>query len=117
MYNLSSGEFKLASNPEVNATNLPFLDEVFYNSPLCQICEYASIFGGVCSLLLNRRIPVNLLVKNSQIVSCSAHRNWIETIDPSDVEIPWSNIDDLEIQKLKDKLKSSGLDTDEDFLG
>lgn len=79
----------MVSNHIFPALNLPFLDEVFYNSPLCQICEYASIFGGVCSLLLNRRIPVNLVVKESQIVSCSAHRNWLQTLDDSDTPPSW----------------------------
>lgn len=65
-------------------TPLPFLDDVFLNSPLCQICEYGSTFGGVCSLLLNRRIPFNLVVKNSQIITCSAHRNWIENFGDDD---------------------------------
>ncbi|MFX0126073.1 MAG: hypothetical protein ACFFAE_20800 [Candidatus Hodarchaeota archaeon] len=72
------------SNSEIPVFNSPFLDEVFFNSPLCQICEYASLFGGVCSLLLNRRIPVNLVVKNSQIVSCSAHRNWLQILEWND---------------------------------
>ncbi|UCE14869.1 MAG: hypothetical protein JSV04_06720 [Candidatus Heimdallarchaeota archaeon] len=79
----------MVSNVGFSVLNLPFLDEVFYNSPLCQICEYASIFGGVCSLLLNRRIPVNLVVKKSQIVSCSAHRNWLQTLD--DFDTPHEN--------------------------
>ncbi len=117
MYNQSSGEFKLASNPEINAINLPFLDEVFFNSPLCQICEYASIFGGVCSLLLNRRIPVNLMVKNSQIVSCSAHRNWIETIDSFDAENLLVDTDEFKTQTLLEKDDSSSQDVDEDFPG
>ncbi len=84
----------MASNPEISLINLPFLDEVFFKSPLCQICEYASIFGGVCSLLLNRRIPINLLVKNSQIVSCSAHRNWVQSLDESDDSSLWDEFDD-----------------------
>ena len=84
----------MASNPEISLINLPFLDEVFFKSPLCQICEYASIFGGVCSLLLNRRIPINLLVKNSQIVSCSAHRNWVQSIDESDASSLWDEFAD-----------------------
>ena len=84
----------MASNPEIPVISLPFLDEVFFKSPLCQICEYASIFGGVCSLLLNRRIPINLLVKNSQIVSCSAHRNWVQSLDESDDSSLWDEFDD-----------------------
>ncbi len=84
----------MASNPEIQLISLPFLDEVFFKSPLCQICEYASIFGGVCSLLLNRRIPINLLVKNSQIVSCSAHRNWVQSLDESDDSSLWDEFDD-----------------------
>ncbi len=117
MHYHSSGEFKLASNPVIKAINLPFLDEVFFNSPLCQICEYASIFGGVCSLLLNRRIPVNLMVKNSQIVSCSAHRNWIETIDSVDTENLWNDTDDFDIQALVGKDDSSSQDPNEDLPG
>ena len=84
----------MASNPEIPVISLPFLDEVFFKSPLCQICEYASIFGGVCSLLLNRRIPINLFVKNSQIVSCSAHRNWVQSLDESDNSSLWDEFDD-----------------------
>ncbi len=107
----------MASNPEINAINLPFLDEVFFNSPLCQICEYASIFGGVCSLLLNRRIPVNFMVKNSQIVSCSAHRNWIESIDPSDTENLWIDTNDFKIQDFFDQDDTSSHEIDEDLPG
>lgn len=84
----------MTSNPEISVFNTPFLDEVFFNSPLCQICEYASLFGGVCSLLLNRRIPVNFVVKNSQIVSCSAHRNWLHTLEGSD-DTFWDDFKDL----------------------
>jgi hypothetical protein len=66
---------------KITAISFPFLDEVFLNSPLCQICEFANYgIGGVCSLLLNRRIPVNIIVKDSKVVSCSAHRNWIENL-------------------------------------
>ncbi|MFX0170602.1 MAG: hypothetical protein ACFE9L_01650 [Candidatus Hodarchaeota archaeon] len=50
-----------STNPSID---LPFLDEVFLNSLLCQICEFANYgIGGVCSLLLNRRIPVNLVIQ------------------------------------------------------
>lgn len=83
----------MASDPEIPIRKLPFLDEVFFNSPLCQICEFASIYGGVCSLLLNRRIPVNLVVKNSQIVSCSAHRNWVQSLDSSNDSNLWDEFD------------------------
>ncbi|MFX1283118.1 MAG: hypothetical protein ACFFB5_05655 [Promethearchaeota archaeon] len=71
----------MTSSHSISGPNLPFLDEIFCNSPLCQICEYASVSGGVCLLLLNRRFPVNLIVKDSQVVSCSAHRNWIQSLD------------------------------------
>jgi len=102
----------MTSNPEIPVTNLPFLDEIFFNSPLCQICEYASIFGGVCSLLLNRRIPVNLIVKNSQIVSCSAHRNWIQTIGELGESSHWNEFnecdDEDEISKLDQGQDPSG---------
>ena len=83
----------MTTNPEIPVFNSPFLDEVFFNSPLCQICEYASLFGGVCSLLLNRRLPVNFVVKQSQIVSCSAHRNWLQTLDDNndDESTFWEN--------------------------
>lgn len=84
----------LTSKSEISVFNTPFLDEVFFNSPLCQICEYASLFGGVCSLLLNRRIPDNFTVKSSQIVSCSAHRNWLQTLEGND-ESFWKGLDDL----------------------
>ena len=70
----------------------PFVDEVFLNSPLCQICEYANMFGGVCSLLLNRRIPSSIIIKDSQIMSCSSHRNWVDFLDEtlSKDEVPES---------------------------
>jgi hypothetical protein len=68
----------MTSKPDLSAINLPFLDEVFLNSPLCQICEYANYgIGGVCLLLLNRKIPIDLVIKDSKILSCSAHRNWV----------------------------------------
>ncbi len=73
----------MASTSGINLKSLPFIDEVFSNSPLCQICEYANMFGGVCSLILNRRLPLNFNVKNSQIVSCSAHKNWLQSLDES----------------------------------
>ncbi|MFX1421221.1 MAG: hypothetical protein ACFFB2_02750 [Promethearchaeota archaeon] len=85
----------MTNNPEILVS--PFLDEVVLNSPLCQICEYASIFGCICSLLLNRRLPVHLVVKNSQVVSCSAHRNWIRALITLDVSSHWENSDDHEI--------------------
>ncbi|MFX0150432.1 MAG: hypothetical protein ACFFAJ_06605 [Candidatus Hodarchaeota archaeon] len=68
----------MTSKSKISSIDLPFLDEVFLNSPLCQICEFANYgIGGVCSLLLNRRIPVNLVIQESKIISCSMHRNWI----------------------------------------
>ena len=85
----------MTTNPEIPVFKSPFLDEVFFNSPLCQICEYASLFGGVCSLLLNRRLPVNFVVKQSQIVSCSAHRNWLQTLDDDEDSSFWEEFIDL----------------------
>ena len=71
--------------PTFPLKSCPFLDQVFANSPLCQICIYANYgIGGVCSLLLNRRIPADLVIKESRIVSCKAHRNWVEEIDQAD---------------------------------
>lgn len=82
----------MTTNPNIPVFDSPFLDEVFINSPLCQICEYASLFGGVCSILLNRRLPVNFVVKQAQIVSCSAHQNWLQTIDDDDDDSTfWEN--------------------------
>ena len=78
--------------------DIPFVDEIFLNSPLCQICEYANMFGGVCSLLLNRRVPSSLIIKESQIMSCSSHRNWIQSLDEtiSTSELLETSGDDLE---------------------
>lgn len=95
----------LTTNPEIPVFNSPFLDEVFFNSPLCQICEYASLFGGVCSLLLNRRLPVNFIVKQSQIVSCSAHRNWLQTLEDDEESTFWE-----EFKDLVEKQSNKGLD-------
>ncbi|MHA2224613.1 MAG: hypothetical protein ACXAC8_05385 [Candidatus Hodarchaeales archaeon] len=81
----------------INLKSLPFIDEVFLKSPLCQICEYASMFGGTCSLLLNRRLPLNFNVKNSQIVSCSAHKNWLQSLDET-------------FEFIKDSLSSKKMD-------
>jgi hypothetical protein len=79
------GETVLTIKPQFPTTTFPFLDEVFKNSPLCQICIYANYgIGGVCSLLLNRRMPNDLVIKGSQIVSCKAHRNWVEELDQTD---------------------------------
>ncbi len=65
--------------------SVPFLDEMFVNSPLCQICVYANWrMGGVCDLLLNYRLPSKLVIQNSQIISCGAHQNWVEEIDFGD---------------------------------
>lgn len=77
--------------------DIPFVDELFLNSPLCQICEYANMFGGVCSLLLNRRVPSCLTIKESQIMSCSSHRNWVQSLDEtlSTSELPENTDDDL----------------------
>ena len=86
----------MTSNPDIPVS--PFLDEVFFNSPLCQICEFASIFGSVCLLLLNRRLPVSLIVKKSQVVSCSAHRNWIQSFKALDESAYWETFDDQEIK-------------------
>ena len=72
----------MATRSSVPVDDIPFLDELFLNSPLCQICEYANMFGGVCSLLLNRRVP-DLVIKHARIISCSAHRNWILELDES----------------------------------
>lgn len=91
----------MTSNSEISIRNLPFLDDVFFNSPLCQICEYDSIFGGVCSLLLNRRIPIDLIVKNSRIVTCSAHRNWLQSINGSGDSSFLEEFDDLENEDEK----------------
>ncbi|MHA1994488.1 MAG: hypothetical protein ACW97Z_08120 [Candidatus Hodarchaeales archaeon] len=75
----------MTSQPLIQPKSLPFLDEIFVNSPLCQICEFANWgMGGVCSLLLNRRIPSVLVVKSSQVISCSAHRNWVENLKGQD---------------------------------
>ena len=71
----------MTSKSRLPIDNIPFVDEIFLNSPLCQICEYANMFGGVCSLLLNRRIPSSLIIKESQIISCSSHRNWVQSLD------------------------------------
>ena len=79
------GEALLTIKPTYPTSIFPFLDEVFSKSPLCQICIYANYgIGGVCSLLLNRRMPSDLVIKGSQIVSCKAHRNWIEEFDQTD---------------------------------
>ncbi|MHA2306651.1 MAG: hypothetical protein ACXACU_14815 [Candidatus Hodarchaeales archaeon] len=95
--------------------DIPFVDEIFLNSPLCQICEYANMFGGVCSLLLNRRVPSTLIIKNSQIMSCSSHRNWVQSFDEtlSTSEMPENIDDDLVsfrdfIQRHKNHNKNAG---------
>ncbi len=84
----------MVNKSSIPVDDIPFLDELFLNSPLCQICEYANMFGGVCSLLLNRRVP-DLVIKKARIISCSAHRNWILELDDSLINI-WneSNEDD-----------------------
>ena len=75
----------MTSQPIIPRHSVPFFDELFVNSPLCQICLYANLgIGGVCSLLLNRRVPSELRIKNSQIITCGAHRNWIKNVDFSD---------------------------------
>jgi hypothetical protein len=72
----------LTSQPKPETKLFLFLDEIFLNSPLCQICEYAIWgMGDVCSLMLNRRVPSELVIQNSQIIFCGSHRNWIEEID------------------------------------
>ena len=72
----------MTAKPNFPAQTYPFLDEVFSNSPLCQICIYANYgIGGVCSLLLNRRMPSDLVIRDSKIVSCKAHRNWVDEIE------------------------------------
>jgi hypothetical protein len=76
----------MAAKSSIPVDNIPFLDELFLNSPLCQICEYANMFGGVCSLLLNRRVP-DLVIKHARIMSCSAHRNWVLELDESLVNL------------------------------
>ncbi|MHA2074619.1 MAG: hypothetical protein ACW97X_08380 [Candidatus Hodarchaeales archaeon] len=95
--------------------DIPFVDEIFLNSPLCQICEYANLFGGVCSLLLNRRVPSTLIIKDSQIMSCSSHRNWVQSLDEtlSTNEMPENIDDDLVsfrdfIQRHKNHNKKAG---------
>ena len=75
----------MTAKPSFPPRSYPFLDQVFENRPLCQICIYANYgLGGVCALLLNRRIPSDLVIKGSQIVSCKAHRNWVEEFDQDD---------------------------------
>ncbi|MHA1974462.1 MAG: hypothetical protein ACTSW1_15800 [Candidatus Hodarchaeales archaeon] len=70
-----------------NVSDFPFIDEIFFNSPLCQICEYAAYgMGGVCSLILNRRLPKNLVIKDSQIISCSAQKSWVQGLELSDFD-------------------------------
>ena len=72
----------MTAKPSIPSQTYPFLDEVFSNSPLCQICIYANYgIGGVCSLLLNRRLPSDLVIKDSKIISCTAHRNWVDEIE------------------------------------
>ena len=76
----------MTDQPIIPKHIVPFLDELFVNSPLCQICVYANLgIGGVCSLLLNRRVPSELIVQNSQIVTCGTHRNWVEDVDLSEI--------------------------------
>ncbi|MHA1214396.1 MAG: hypothetical protein ACTSR2_13730 [Candidatus Hodarchaeales archaeon] len=83
-----------------NVTDFPFIDEVFFNSPLCQICEYAGYgMGGVCSLILNRRLPKNLVIKDSQIVSCDAQKSWVQGLKLVDLD----GLDELfETREIKD---------------
>lgn len=72
----------MTSSTQASPKSLIYLDELFLSSPLCQICKYANWgIGGVCSLLLNRQVPTELVVKSSQIVFCSFHRNWVESIE------------------------------------
>ena len=65
---------------KVTASHLPFFDDLFLNSPLCQICAHGSPLGEVCFLLLNHRTPLDLVIKGSQVISCSAHLNWLDNI-------------------------------------
>ena len=75
----------MTAKPFFPSRSYPFLDQVFANSPLCQICIYANYgIGGVCALLLNRRMPSDLVIKGSQIVSCKAHRNWVDEFDQAE---------------------------------
>lgn len=87
----------MTSKSRFSMNDIPFVDEIFLNSPLCQICEYANMFGGVCSLLLNRRVPSSLIIKESQIMSCSSHRNWIQSLEEtiSTSELSENSDDDL----------------------
>ena len=72
----------MTSSAKATSKPLIFLDELFLSSPLCQICKYANWgLGGVCSLLLNRQMPAELVIKGSRIVFCSFHRNWVESIE------------------------------------
>ena len=76
----------MTDQPIIPKHSLPFLDELFVNSPLCQICVFANLgIGGVCSLFLNRRVPSELIIQNSQIITCSAHQNWVENVDFSEI--------------------------------
>jgi hypothetical protein len=49
---------------------------------------------------------VNFIVKQSQIVSCSAHRNWLQTLDDDEESIFWEEFKDLGEQQ-----SNQGLDT------
>ncbi len=96
----------MATKIRILSEDIPFLDEVFLNSPLCQICEYANMFGGVCSLLLNRKIP-DLVIKKAKIMSCSAHRNWVLEIDESLANL-WNISSEIDSNQNRRKNDNSG---------
>ncbi len=96
----------MATIIRIPSDDIPFLDEIFLNSPLCQICEYANMFGGVCSLLLNRKIP-DLVIKKAKIMSCSAHRNWVLEIDESLANL-WNESSEFESNQNRRIKDNSG---------
>jgi hypothetical protein len=64
------------------------------------------MFGGVCSLLLNRKIP-DLVIKKAKIMSCSAHRNWVLEIDESLANL-WNESSEFDSNQNRKKNDNSG---------